>query len=84
MSVASLHTVHLQDSFRRMHAGDAVAEDELLCIAGDGLERLARRILRDFPSIRRCADTGEVFKEVVLRLLRSLLFEALGGQLPAP
>ncbi len=72
MSGASLHTVHLQDCFRRMHAGDAAASDELLRLAGDRLERMARRMLRDFPNVRRCADTGDVFQESVLRLLRSL------------
>lgn len=72
MSVTSLHTAHLQDCLRRMHAGDAVAEDELLRAAGDRLERLARRMLRDFPNVRRCADTDDVFQGAVLRLLRSL------------
>lgn len=72
MSAASLHTAHLQDCFRRMHAGDAGAEDELLRAAGERLERLARHMLRDFPNVRRCADTGDVFQEAVMRLLRSL------------
>lgn len=72
MSAASLHTIQLQDCFRRMHAGDAVAEDELMRAAGDRLERLARRMLRDFPNVRRCADTGDVFQEAMLRLLHSL------------
>lgn len=72
MDAASLHTIHLQDCFRRMHAGDADAEEELLRAAADRLERLARRMLRDFPNVRRCADTGDVFQEAVMRLLRSL------------
>jgi RNA polymerase sigma-70 factor (ECF subfamily) len=29
-------------------------------------------MLRDFPNVRRCADTGDVFQEAVFRLLRSL------------
>ena len=62
----------LQDWFRRMHAGDAAASEELLRAASDRLERLARRMLRAFPNVRRCADTGDVFQEAVLRLLRSL------------
>lgn len=72
MSAASLHTAHLQDCFRRMHAGDAIAEDELLRAAGVRLERLARRMLRDFPNVRRCADSDDVLQGAVLRLLRSL------------
>jgi RNA polymerase sigma factor (sigma-70 family) len=72
MSVTSLHTTHLQDCFRRLHAGEAVAENELLRAAGDRLERLARRMLREFPNVRRCADSDDVFQGAVLRLLRSL------------
>jgi RNA polymerase sigma-70 factor (ECF subfamily) len=55
-----------------MHAGDASAEEELLRAAGDRLERLAKRMLRSFAKVRRCADTSDVFQEAVMRLLRSL------------
>jgi RNA polymerase sigma factor (sigma-70 family) len=72
MSASFLHTAHLQDCFRRMHDGDSAAEEELLRAAGDRLERLARRMLRGFPNVHRCADTGDLFQEAVLRLLRSL------------
>jgi RNA polymerase sigma-70 factor (ECF subfamily) len=72
MPDASLHTVRLQEWFRRMHAGDLAASDELLRAVGDRLERLARRMLRAFPNVRRWADTGDVFQEAVVRLLRSL------------
>lgn len=68
----SLQTLQLQDWFRRMQAGDAAASEELLRAAGDRLERLARRMLRQFPNVRRCADTNDVFQEAILRLLRSL------------
>jgi RNA polymerase sigma factor (sigma-70 family) len=54
-----------------MRAGDRTAEEELLRAAGVQLERLARRMLRDFPNVRRCADTSDVFQEAVMRLLRS-------------
>ncbi len=72
MSAGSLHTTRLQDCFRRMRSGDTGAEEELLRAAGDRLERLARRMLRDFPNVRRCADTSDVFQEAVMRLLHSL------------
>lgn len=72
MSDPSLRTVHLHDWFRRMQAGDRMASDELLRAAGDRLEKLARRMLRAFPNVRRWADTGDVFQESVVRLLRSL------------
>jgi RNA polymerase sigma-70 factor (ECF subfamily) len=68
----SLRTTHLHDWIQRMQAGDVAASDELLRAAGERLERLARRMLRDFPNVRRCADTDDVFQEAILRLLRSL------------
>jgi RNA polymerase sigma factor (sigma-70 family) len=68
----ALRTTYLHDWIHRMQAGDAAASDELLRAAGERLERLARRMLRDFPNVRRLADTGDVFQESVLRLLRSL------------
>lgn len=68
----SLRTTHLHDWIQRLHAGDAAAADELVRAAGERLERLAHRMLRDFPNVRRLADTGDVYQEAVLRLLRSL------------
>lgn len=68
----SLHTTEIRDWFQRMHAGDAAASEALLRAAGDRLERLAHRMLRDFPNVRRLADTADVYQESVLRLLRSL------------
>jgi RNA polymerase sigma-70 factor (ECF subfamily) len=72
MTRSSLRTVQIHDWFRRMHAGDAAAAEELLRAAGARLERLARRMLRTYPNVRRHADTGDVFQEAVVRLLRSL------------
>ena len=72
MPDASLQTLQLRDWFRRMQIGDAAATEELLRAAGDRLERLARRMLRQFPNVRRYADTSDVFQESVLRLLHSL------------
>ena len=68
----SLHTAHLHDWFRRMRAGDRAASEELLRAAGGRLERLARRMPRAFPNVRRLADTGDVYQEAVVRLLHSL------------
>jgi RNA polymerase sigma-70 factor (ECF subfamily) len=68
----SLRTTYLHGWLERLRAGDAAAPEELLRSAGERLERLARRMLRDFPNVRRCADTGDVYQESVLRLLRSL------------
>jgi RNA polymerase sigma-70 factor (ECF subfamily) len=62
----------------RLRAGDRAAADELLRAAGDRLERLARRMLRGFPNVKRWADTGDVLQGALLRLLRTL-----GGVRPA-
>ncbi len=68
----SLRTTHLHDWIQRLHAGDASAAEELLRAAAERLERLAHRMLRGFPNVRRLADTGDVYQQSILRLLRSL------------
>jgi RNA polymerase sigma factor (sigma-70 family) len=68
----SLHTTRLHDWFRRMRSGDWAASEELLRAVRGRLERLARRMLRAFPNVRRLADTGDVYQEAVVRLLHSL------------
>jgi RNA polymerase sigma factor (sigma-70 family) len=72
MSESPLQTVQLQDWVRRMHGGDAAAANELMRAASCRLERLARRMLRSFPNVRRMADTADVCQESAYRLLRSL------------
>lgn len=56
----------------RIRAGDPAARDELLRACQDRLERLARRMLKGFPNVRRWADTGDVFQNAAMRLLRAL------------
>jgi RNA polymerase sigma-70 factor (ECF subfamily) len=55
-----------------MQAGDQSAREELLRCVGDRLERLTRKMLRDFPRVRSFSETGDVLQNAVLRLLRSL------------
>jgi DNA-directed RNA polymerase specialized sigma24 family protein len=50
MPDSSLRTTRLHDWLQRMQAGDRMAAEELLRAVGDRLERLARRMLRDFTS----------------------------------
>jgi RNA polymerase sigma factor (sigma-70 family) len=68
----SFSTKHLQGWLDRLQAGDPSAQDELLCRVGDRLERLARKMLRRFPGVRRWAETGDVLQGSTLRLLRAL------------
>jgi RNA polymerase sigma-70 factor (ECF subfamily) len=72
MADPSLSTHRLQGCVDRLQAGDLVARDELLRRVGEGLGRLARKMLRRFPGVRPWADTGDVFQGATLRLLRAI------------
>jgi RNA polymerase sigma-70 factor (ECF subfamily) len=68
----SLHTTQLRRWVERIRAGDLSARDELLRVTLDRLERLARKMLRRYPSVKRWVETGDVLQSAVLRLLRAL------------
>lgn len=51
-------TVQLNLWGDRMRAGDGAAGDELPRVAGNRLERLARKMLHRFPAVHHWADTG--------------------------
>jgi RNA polymerase sigma-70 factor (ECF subfamily) len=68
----TLDTTQLLGWQKRIRAGDTSARDELLRAAGGQLERLARNMLRRFPSVSRWAETGDVLQGALLRLLRAL------------
>jgi RNA polymerase sigma-70 factor (ECF subfamily) len=70
--MASVDTVMLNGWVDRMRAGDMKARDELLRAVCDRLERLARKMLRRFPSVQRWAQTDDVLQNALLRLLRAL------------
>lgn len=65
-------TPELHELLARIRAGDRAAQDELIRACQDRLERLARRMIRGFPNVRRWADTGDVFQNASMRLLRAL------------
>lgn len=67
-----LDTLRLHHCVDRWRAGDRAAADEMLRAAGERLEALARRMLRGFPAVRGCADTGDVLQNSLLRLLAAL------------
>jgi RNA polymerase sigma factor (sigma-70 family) len=68
----SLDTTQMRNWLDRMRGGDAAARDDLLRAVCNRLERLARKMLRRFPDIRRWADTGDVLQNALVRLLRAL------------
>lgn len=72
MRDADRQNERLQQLLDRMWAGDDAARDELLWQVERRLKRLARRMLNDFPDVRRWDDTGDVMQNSLLRLLRSM------------
>jgi RNA polymerase sigma factor (sigma-70 family) len=72
MAADALSTADLTDLLTRIRAGDPAARNDLLRACQSRLERLARRMLRGYPSVRRWADTDDVLQNAALRLLRAL------------
>jgi RNA polymerase sigma factor (sigma-70 family) len=56
----------------QMQQGDLSAKERLLESARNRLLRLARRMLRDFPGVRRWEETDDIFQNAAIRLCRSL------------
>ena len=67
-----LGTLSLLDHLARFQAGEKAALDQLLRLISDRLEGLARAMLRGFPLVRACAETGDVLQNALIRLTRSL------------
>jgi len=65
-------TVELERHLARMNAGDRAARDQLFAHVANRLERLTRKMLRNYPGVQRWCQTGDVFQGAVARLLRSL------------
>jgi len=72
MTNSELNTLWLHDRISRVQAGDRNAADELIRTVSGRLERLARRMLRDFPGVRAGADTADVLQGALLRLVKAL------------
>jgi len=68
----SLKTTELQDLVDRIQAGDRHAADALVRRSAERLENLARKMLHDFPAVRRWEQTGDVLQNSLARLLRTL------------
>jgi RNA polymerase sigma-70 factor (ECF subfamily) len=56
----------------RLREGDEAARDDLMRIACRRLGRLARKMIRGYPSVRRWEQTDDVVQSASLRLWRSL------------
>jgi RNA polymerase sigma-70 factor (ECF subfamily) len=65
-------TIQIQVCLDRLQAGDVTARDELVKCACERLERLTRKMLRDYPGVRRYEETSDVRQNASVRLWRSL------------
>jgi RNA polymerase sigma factor (sigma-70 family) len=67
------HATQIQGCIDRLRLGDSSARDELLVHASERLARLTRKMLRDFPGVRRWEQTDDVLQNAALRLCRALV-----------
>lgn len=72
MADPAQNTLWLHDRVGRVRAGDRAAADELVRAVSARLERLARRMLRDYPGVRAAADTADVLQGALVRLVNAL------------
>jgi RNA polymerase sigma-70 factor (ECF subfamily) len=68
----SCTSTQIQLRLDRLRAGDETARDELLKVACGRLNRLARKMLRGYPGVRRWEQADDVLQGAALRLWRSL------------
>src|SRR5262249_28446366 len=72
MSSTSSQTRQLEACLKRRRAGGSAARDELLAQVYERLQRLARKMRKGFPGVKRWAQTDDVLHNALLRLLRAL------------
>jgi RNA polymerase sigma factor (sigma-70 family) len=65
-------TVQIQGCIDRLRGGDGAAREELIGLACERMERLTRKMLRDYPRVHRWEQTGDVLQNASMRLFRSL------------
>src|SRR5688572_11066870 len=65
-------TAQLQRWLARLQDDDPEAREEVLRHAGGRLQRLTRKLLNDYPGVRRWEQTDDVLQNAVVRLLRAL------------
>ncbi len=72
MQDGSTSTDGLEACLARVRAGDPAALNDLIVRAGKRLEVLTHRMLRDYPRVRRWAQTDDVLQSALIRLCRAL------------
>jgi RNA polymerase sigma-70 factor (ECF subfamily) len=66
------HTAQMQCWLERIRAGDRAARNELFGGICERLNLLARKMLRNFPAVRRQNEADDVVQNAMVRLLRAL------------
>ena len=59
-------------AFARLASGDVAARDELIEISFERMKRLASRMLKQFPVVRRWEETDDVLQQSAVRLWKAL------------
>src|SRR5580704_9548975 len=72
MSDPSLNTTQMCDYVQRWRAGDSTAGDALLRAVWERLERITRKTLNAFPSVKGWAEADDVVQGTAIRLLDTL------------
>src|SRR5262249_33204770 len=72
MTDPSSQTLHIQACLDRIRGGDEAARGELLGCACERLRKLARKMLRGYPNVRRWEQTDDVLQNAAIRLHRAL------------
>ena len=72
MPDGSTNASGLRSCLARVRRGDAAALNELIGLAGKRLEELTHQMLRDYPRVRRWAQTDDVLQNALVRLCRAL------------
>lgn len=72
MSTSEFDTSSLNEIIGRIRTGDKAAQNDLVLRMQSRLERLAKRMLRDFPRVGRWVEFEDVMQNALVRLLRAL------------
>jgi RNA polymerase sigma-70 factor (ECF subfamily) len=65
-------TQDLQNCLDRLRAGDADARARLVNAATERLRRLTKKMIKDYPGVRRWEETGDVCQNAAVRLWKAL------------
>ncbi len=66
------NTTIIEGLLDRLAEGDESARDDLIKHSMDRLQRMARKMLRDNPAVRRWNETDDVLQNALVRLHRAL------------